>query len=277
MSEQTEIKSCCVTGHLHQGQPLGSMETVHGVHSYVSKPKEASGDKVDKVILITDIFGIYNNTKLVADEWAGQGYEVYVPDFLGDSKVDEELLNTIAPNLRVQKEATVLPKAADTAKTGAAIGPFLITNREAVTKPKIEGFVQAVRAEPNTRHIAAIGFCWGGRYSLLLAQEDSPARVDCAIANHPSFLTNDDVKEIKSVPVAIFKGTQDAMMSDDALDEVEGILSKNLPSDKLVVQKFPDAVHGFTIRGDMEDGQEKQQKEDAQNAAIKFVKKAFGA
>ena len=52
-----------------------------------------AGDKVDKVILISDIFGIYNNCKLVADEWAGQGYEVYVPDLLEGSKVDEGLLN----------------------------------------------------------------------------------------------------------------------------------------------------------------------------------------
>ena len=39
----------------------------------------------------------------------------------------------------------------------------------------------------------------------------------------------------------------------------------------------PRSVHGFTIRGDLEDGKEKSQKEDANNAALAFVKKAFGA
>jgi hypothetical protein len=33
--------------------------------------------------------------------------------------------------------------------------------------------------------------------------------------------------------------------------------------------------HGFTIRGDME-GKEREEKEAANNAAFKFVKKAFG-
>jgi len=35
-------------------------------------------------------------------------------------------------------------------------------------------------------------------------------------------------------------------------------------------------VHGFTIRGDAV-GKEKDDKEAANNAAFKFVKKAFGA
>ena len=52
-----------------------------------------SGDKVDKIVMISDIFGIYANAKLVADEWAGQGYEVYVPDWFDGKPVDEGLLN----------------------------------------------------------------------------------------------------------------------------------------------------------------------------------------
>ena len=43
------------------------------------------------------------------------------------------------------------------------------------------------------------------------------------IANHPltsAFLVNADVEPIRSVPVAIFKGTEDAMMDEKALDEV---------------------------------------------------------
>ena len=52
-----------------------------------------TGDKVDKVIIVTDIFGIYPNTKLLADEWAGQEYEVLVPDLFEGSPVDHGLLN----------------------------------------------------------------------------------------------------------------------------------------------------------------------------------------
>ncbi|WRT63806.1 uncharacterized protein IL334_000731 [Kwoniella shivajii] len=276
MSEQTTVSPCCVTGHIHKGDPLGSFEVLHGLRTYVSNPKPPAEGKQNVVVLISDIFGVdLVNTKLVADEYAGNGWKVLLPDFFEGDAIDHELLNTIVPNLRVQAEATIATKAVDTAKTGAALGPWLAKHREAVSKPLVEKYFQSLRADQSTGKIATVGFCWGGRYSLLLAQDDSPARVDVAIAAHPSFLVNDDVKPITKVPVAIFKGTADAMMTDEALDEVEGILKGNL-GDKLVVKKFPDAVHGFAVRGDLENGQEKAQKEEVTKETTEFISKYFG-
>jgi dienelactone hydrolase len=73
--------------------------------------------------------------------------------------------------------------------------------------------------------IIAIGFCWGGRYVLLLSKDDSPARVDVAVAYHPSFVVNADVEGITRTPVAVFKGDQDDIMDDAALDEVGEVRS----------------------------------------------------
>lgn len=60
---------------------------------------------------------------------------------------------------------------------------------------------------PHRNKIIAVGFCWGARYALIMAQ--SPSKVDVVIANHPSFVSKDDLKEIKDVPVAFFKGDKD--------------------------------------------------------------------
>ena len=40
-------------------------------------------------------------------------------------------VQVIVPNKRVQAEATVVSKAADTVKMGAALGPWVVANREA--------------------------------------------------------------------------------------------------------------------------------------------------
>ena len=86
----------------------------------------------------------------------------------------------------------------------------------------------------------------------------------------------DDVKPITSTPVAVFKGDKDAMMSEEQLDEVETALKEQLGS-KFLVKRYPNAVHGFTVRGDDMIPEEKKQKEDAANEGIKFVKQYFGA
>lgn len=63
-------------------------------------------------------------------------------------------------------------------------------------------------------------------------------------------------------------------MSEDELEKVEEVMKQNL-GEKMVVKRFPGAVHGFTIRGDMEDGQEKSQKEQANKDSFEFVAKCF--
>jgi len=271
----TEVKSCCVTGHLHTGTPLGTTEILHGLNTYVSTPSKASEGKQDTLIFIPDIFGVYTNAKLLVDEFAGKGYRCLMPDVFEGDAVPESELNTIAPNNKVKSEATVVSKAAATAKTGVLLGPWLIKHREAVAKPIIENFVKAVKSEPNTGKVGAVGFCWGGRYALILAQDESPAKVDVAIANHPSFVVQADIEGIKSTPVAIYKGTNDDLLTDDALADLEKVLKGNL-GDKVQVKTYEGAVHGFTIRGDLNNEKEKSQKDDANNAALEFIKKAFG-
>lgn len=51
----------------------------------------------------------------------------------------------------------------------ASLGPWLVRQREAVTKPLIESFVAMLRKDPAVQKIGATGYCWGGRYSILLA------------------------------------------------------------------------------------------------------------
>jgi predicted esterase len=97
-----------------------------------------------------------------------------------------------------------------------------------------------------------------------------------AVSFHPSFLVEADIKTITDVPVAIYLGTQDDMMSVSALDGLSDVLSANL-GERYEAKKIEDAVHGFAVRGDDLDEKEKGHKEEGNRAAIAFVKKWFGA
>ena len=46
------MSSCCLSGKVHDGQPVGHVETIGGLQTYVSAPKD--GSKAKSVIFITD-------------------------------------------------------------------------------------------------------------------------------------------------------------------------------------------------------------------------------
>jgi dienelactone hydrolase len=54
----------------------------------------------------------------------------------------------------------------------------------AVTLPIWQDFLKAVRAEPETKTLIAVGFCFGGRHAILAASGESPF-ADAAVAFHP--------------------------------------------------------------------------------------------
>jgi hypothetical protein len=63
------------------------------------------------------------------------------------------------------------------------------------------------------------------------------------------------------------------MCTDDALKGYAEVLRKNMPADKVLLKLYPNAVHGFTVRGDDMDESEKNQKEDAAKVGMDFAKK----
>ena len=61
------------------------------------------------------------------------------------------------------------------------------------------------------------------------------------------------------------------MCTDDALKQLASIVKKNVGDDKVLVKIYPNAVHGFTVRGDDMVESEKKQTEDAAKVGIEFA------
>ena len=52
MTTETGLSSCCLSGKLKEGQPVGREETIGGISTYVSEP--SGGSKSKAVVFITD-------------------------------------------------------------------------------------------------------------------------------------------------------------------------------------------------------------------------------
>uniref|UniRef100_A0A1S3Y6N2 Endo-1,31,4-beta-D-glucanase-like n=2 Tax=Nicotiana TaxID=4085 RepID=A0A1S3Y6N2_TOBAC len=69
--------------------------------------------------------------------------------------------------------------------------------------------------------IGAAGFCWGAKVVVQLAKSDD---IQAAVLLHPSFVTVDDIKEVKA-PIAILGAEIDKMSPPELIKQFEEILS----------------------------------------------------
>jgi len=77
----------CVSGVRHEGAPEGKIDTIADVECYISTP---TGEYLkNKVLLfLPDIFGIpLNNSKLLSDDFARNGFKTIIPDYLNGEAV----------------------------------------------------------------------------------------------------------------------------------------------------------------------------------------------
>jgi hypothetical protein len=73
----------CFRGTEHLGNPTGTLETIHGLETYVASPGDGVTPK-GIVVYIPDAFGMhFVNNKILADHYAKRGgVLVYLPDFM---------------------------------------------------------------------------------------------------------------------------------------------------------------------------------------------------
>ena len=165
---------------------------------------------------------------------------------------------------------TLVGKTAKTAKVGTTLPPWLAKHREAVSKPIIDNFVDAVRKVPGTSKVAAIGFCWGGRYALLAAR-GGPGGVDAAVACHPSLMSVPADLEGITKPVSVALGDKDSLVDEATTKKIEEYLNgKDFPHE---VKIYPGQIHGFALRSDWSNEHEKKAMDDSEKQAIAWFSK----
>ncbi|KAJ4824524.1 hypothetical protein Tsubulata_017122 [Turnera subulata] len=217
----------------------GHVEKVGGLDSYVT----GSLDSKRAVLLVSDVFG-YEAPKLrmLADKIAAAGFYVVVPDFFnGDVYVPE---NAARPIMEWLKDH------------GADKG-----FEEA--KPVIE----ALKGK-GASAIGAVGFCWGAKVVVQLAKEGS---IQASALLHPSFVTVDDIKEVKA-PIAILGAEIDQMSPPELVKQFEEVLAAKSEVDSYV-KIFPKVAHGWTVRYKDENEVEVKAAEEAHGNLLEWLVK----
>lgn len=204
------------------------MDDLGGLKTYLSgEPSNPA------IIFVPDVFGIDTpNMRALADKAAESGYYAVLPDFLyGD------------------------PMTNDFSKLPA----WLQKHSPAKGFEDAKHVIQALK-EKGVSSIGAVGFCWGAKVVVELAKSDD---IKAAVLLHPSFVTVDDIKEVKT-PISVLGAEIDRTTPPELAKQFDEILSskEEVPS---YVKIFPGVEHGWSVRYDLTDKEACARAEEAHN------------
>ncbi|GAB1203183.1 dienelactone hydrolase [Aspergillus pseudonomiae] len=233
---------CCATGFKHEGNPVGEIKNVNGVETYIVYPQDKSTEKV--IVFLSDIFGIYINAQLLADEFAANGYTCVIPDlFRGDAI-----------------------KLSDMESGKANLPAWLPNHQPNHVDPVVESTVKYVREELGAKRVAAVGYCFGAKYVCRHMKE---GKIDVGFNAHPSFVTHEELGAITG-PLSIAASEIDTIFTTQLRHESEETLKKT--GQHWQINLFSGVSHGFAVRADLSNKHFKFAKEQAFCQAVNWFR-----
>lgn len=183
---------------------------------YLAEPE---GDaKAPGILLITAIFGVDEEMRMLSDDWSKDGFIVSTPDIFWRQ---------------------ISGPTADMEVALDRLGKF---DPEQGMKD-IEDLIEHLRSHPRCNgKVAVLGFCFGGRYAHLAAAR---LGADAAGAFHGSMIGQhlDEVDKI-NVPVSFHFGDQDPVVP---MDEVNAIQKAFAGKPAAEIKVHPGATHNFAM------------------------------
>ncbi|KAK1768029.1 alpha/beta-hydrolase [Phialemonium atrogriseum] len=241
-SARAKAQDACVDASMvaHEGAPVGTEEIVDGVTLYITKPE---GEPKAAVLYLTDVFGIQLvQNKLLADSFARAGYLTVAPDLFNGT-----------------------PAKADINISNLAAATFLAAHDASDTDAIVAKAVAYLRDTAGAKRVAATGYCFGGRFAFRVAAEGKGA--DAAFAAHPANLEDGEITAVKG-PASVAAAETDSMMSPERRGEIEALLLKAGVPYQFAL--YSGTSHGFGVRANISDPQQKFGKESAFLQAVRW-------
>ncbi|KAB8229738.1 dienelactone hydrolase family protein [Aspergillus alliaceus] len=233
---------CCATGFKHEGNPVGEIKNVNGIDTYVVYPKDKNTEKA--VIILSDIFGIYVNAQLIADEFAANGYLCVLPDlFQGDAI-----------------------SLSDKESGKADLQAWFPSHQPTHVDPVVEATIKYVREELGAKRVAGAGYCFGAKY---VCRHMKDGKLDVGYNAHPSFVTHEELGAITG-PLSIAASEIDSIFTTQLRHESEETLKKT--GQPWQINLFSGVSHGFAVRADLSNKHFKFAKEQAFCQAVNWFR-----
>jgi carboxymethylenebutenolidase len=190
--------------------------------AYLAQPSAESGsDKRPAILVLSDMFGLNDPIRAVADHYANRGHAALVPNLFWRS----EIPGAISYDDPQHAKAWARLKALDLD----------------VVSADMRAATDWLRAQPfGNSKVAAIGFCGGGRFAFLAAVR---CGVDAAASLYGLGISQ-HVGEIANArcPVQLHYGLQDQHIPREEIDAVAaGVRGRR----NVEVLLYPDAGHSF--------------------------------
>ncbi|KAI0019353.1 alpha/beta-hydrolase [Xylariomycetidae sp. FL0641] len=277
--------------------PKGELRKLGDVDVYLAKPESYPSSPSKLLLLLTGGTGLKStNNQIQADKFADEGYVVVMPDlFEGDPAPNSSAIPDAETHSTSLLETFKL-KAAETAKS-FMIDMWLARHTEEKVMPLLEKVIHGCEGEFADAvgyggGIYAVGYCFGGRYILLLASErevtpagwtgaakpadeeaGEPSKkgpwIKTGALAHATLVSRDDFLGLKK-PVSLVCVESDPMFPDDVREAGEDMMSKAGLEHE--VQVYPGVPHGFAVYGDYDDAHIQDAQSTAFEQMLKWLK-----
>ncbi|KAL2193022.1 dienelactone hydrolase [Corynascus similis CBS 632.67] len=231
---------CCTVGVKHEGTPTGKLVRVANKHdAYLATPPADKEHKGAGILIIPDVIGIWQNSKLIADQFAANGYLTLLLDvFEGDPL---QLNRPAGFNIMEW-----LAKGSDgkTPHTKEAVDPIVVDG------------IKALKEEYGITKLGAVGYCFGAKYVVRHYKDG----INVGYVAHPSFVEEDELAAI-SGPLAISAAETDSIFPSEKRHRSEEILKE--VGQPYQINLFSQVEHGFAVRCDTSVKVQKFAKEQA--------------
>jgi dienelactone hydrolase len=274
--------------------PSGEISQISGIDVYITKPSDYPHLPSKLLILLSSGTGMRSqNNQLQADKYASEGFLVVMPDmFAGDSAP-----NTVTdPIPGSESTPTLIEKVkigvAETAKA-FRIDMWLARQTPEKVLPIIKKVIEGAKEEfadavANGGGVYAVGYCFGGKYVLLLGSNLADATAEGQVIKdeeqgvvkagplikagalaHGTLITQEDLESVKA-PIYLVCTENDQLFPDDIRLAGQKYLEEHGIEHKVAV--YPDVPHGFAVVGEYDDPKISEAQRSAFEHMVEWLK-----